>query len=266
MPSSSGSAVGHVGDVQLDQRVGQVAPGVRARPRTARPRGCRPGSARWRWPWRWRRTRCPARRPAAGGDRVVISASASIAQPVITSVSGRGTNTPGPTSTVDPAEVRPAGQVLQRHPLGPPVDQRGEPPDMIIVELGRAAAAGPARPRRRRRAGSGRPGPPTRTPAAVSRSVAADSSGRTGWLTGAVSPTGRQPLGGVGLLQGLDHRGQVAVQHLVQVVGLEPDPVVGDPVLREVVGADPLRAVDRAHLAAPGGGGGVGRLLLGQRR
>ena len=30
---------------------------------------------------------------------VVISASASMAQPVITSVSGRGTKTPGPTST-----------------------------------------------------------------------------------------------------------------------------------------------------------------------
>src|SRR5215475_8307585 len=43
----------------------------------------------------------------------------------------------------------------------------------------------------------------------------------------------------------------VAVDHLIQVVGLEPDPVVGYPVLREVIGADPLGPVDRRHLAVP---------------
>jgi hypothetical protein len=41
--------------------------------------------------------------------------------------------------------------------------------------------------------------------------------------------------------------------------------VVGDPVLRVVVGADPLRAVDGADLAAPGLAGLRVRLLLGGR-
>ena len=55
---------------------------------------------------------------------------------------------------------------------------------------------------------------------------------------------------------------EVAVEHLVEVVGLVADAVVGDPVLREVVGADPLGAVDGADLAAAGRAGlGVGCLL-----
>ena len=51
--------------------------------------------------------------------------------------------------------------------------------------------------------------------------------------------------------QRVDDRVEVAVEHLVEVVRLEADPVVGDPVLREVVGADALGAVDGADLAAP---------------
>ena len=65
-------------------------------------------------------------------------------------------------------------------------------------------------------------------------------------------------------LQGVDHGAQVAGEHRVQVVGLEADPVVGDPVLTEVVGADPLRAVHGAHLAPPGRGCLGRRLLLGR--
>ena len=53
---------------------------------------------------------------------VIIGRSRSIAQPAITSVSGRGTNTPGPTSS-SRSEVRPSGQVLQRDPRRL-VDQR----------------------------------------------------------------------------------------------------------------------------------------------
>ena len=57
---------------------------------------------------------------------------------------------------------------------------------------------------------------------------------------------------------------EVAVEHLVEVVGLVAGAVVGDPVLRVVVGADPLGAVDGADLAAAGVAGlGVG-LLLGR--
>jgi hypothetical protein len=41
----------------------------------------------------------PVPRSTATGSATFIALSLSIAQPVITSVSGRGTNTPGPTSS-----------------------------------------------------------------------------------------------------------------------------------------------------------------------
>lgn len=69
---------------------------------------------------------------------------------------------------------------------------------------------------------------------------------------------------GVGVDAGLDHRVQVAVQDLVQVVRLEADAVVGDAVLREVVRADLLGAVDGADLAAAGVRGLPLGLLLGR--
>src|SRR4051795_12829941 len=43
---------------------------------------------------------------------------------------------------------------------------------------------------------------------------------------------------------------EVAVEHLVEVVGLEVDPVVADAVLREVVSEYAFAAVDGAHLTA----------------
>ena len=61
---------------------------------------------------------------------------------------------------------------------------------------------------------------------------------------------GRQAGGHVGLDARVEHRREVAVEHLVEVVGLVAGAVVGDPVLGEVVGPDPLRAVDRADLGA----------------
>src|SRR6185312_10768429 len=83
------------------------------------------------------------------------------------------------------------------------------------------------------------------TPAAASVAAASSTSGST-----------KQRFR-VGLLQSRDDVVQVAVEHLIEVVRLEADPVVGDPVLREVVGPNPLAAVDRADLGAPC----VGRLL-----
>ena len=85
------------------------------------------------------------------------------------------------------------------------------------------------------------------TPASASRAEAtAISSSRrliaasAASLTAAPrSRTGRQPLRR-SASQRVDHGVQVAVDDLVEVVGLVADPVVGDPVLREVVGADPL--------------------------
>ena len=74
-----------------------------------------------------------------------------------------------------------------------------------------------------------------------------------------------QPRLLVGGGQRVEQRVEVAVEHLVEVVRLEVDPVVGDPVLREVVGADALAAVDGADLAGPVGRRVGLRLLLGQR-
>jgi hypothetical protein len=54
----------------------------------------------------------------------------------------------------------------------------------------------------------------------------------------------------VGVDQGGDDGVEVPVQHLVQVVGLEADPMVGDPVLRIVVRPDPLGPVNGGDLAA----------------
>src|SRR6185437_11224004 len=58
-------------------------------------------------------------------------------------------------------------------------------------------------------------------------------------------------VGTVGVYQGGDDRVQIAVEHLIEVVRLVANAVVGDPVLRVVVGAHPLRAVNGRHLAAP---------------
>ena len=106
--------------VQLDQGVGQVAAGVRGRVLGQLDRvhvdpgqlggdrlgdGARAGA------------QLDHQRPVRAA--VIIGRSRSIAQPVITSVSGRGTKTPGPTSSVEVAEVGPTGQVLQRDPRAP---------------------------------------------------------------------------------------------------------------------------------------------------
>ena len=46
---------------------------------------------------------------------------------------------------------------------------------------------------------------------------------------------------------------EIPVEHLVEIVRLEVDAVVGDPVLGEVVGADPFAAVHGSDLAGPVG-------------
>src|SRR5690242_7718012 len=93
------------------------------------------------------------------------------------------------------------------------------------------------------------------TPAAANRSVAAVSSSSvpTSALTSRPKSlrTGGEPVRGVGIHERGDDCVEVAVEHLVKVVGLESHPVVGDPVLREVVGAHPLTAVDGPDLAGP---------------
>ncbi len=51
----------------------------------------------------------------------------------------------------------------------------------------------------------------------------------------------------VGLGQRIEQGIKITVEDLVEIVCLEVDPVIGDPVLREVVRADPLAAVDGAE-------------------
>ena len=63
-----------------------------------------------------------------------------------------------------------------------------------------------------------------------------------------------QFLGPVGVQQGVEQRAEVALHHLVEVVGGVADAVVGEAVLREVVRADALAAVAGADLGLAVGG------------
>ena len=181
-----------------------------------------------------------------------------MAQPVITSVSGRGTNTPGPTSSSRYLKyARPvmcwSGSRFSRRPMSDPepgvelrVGHRVQLAALDVVhvrrdDLGVGARRVHARlrqPRRRQRD-------------LIEQRV----------ITGHCSGQLRFQVGG---RERVDHRVQVTVDHLVQVVRLVADPVVGDPVLREVVGADPLRPVDGADLGLALGRGLRVRLRLGR--
>ena len=143
VPSSSGSAVGHVAEHAARRR---------CRPGCARPRRAASGRARPRGP----------RRPAppsamalaiapdpvhrstttAGVPAGQLGRSRSIAQPVITSVSGRGTKTPGPTVQLDVPEVGPCRSGAA---AGPGRPRRRSAPRSArtwsTVELGRAAGS-----------------------------------------------------------------------------------------------------------------------------
>src|SRR5438309_1550187 len=56
------------------------------------------------------------------------------------------------------------------------------------------------------------------------------------------------------LLEWIDDRVELAVHHLLDAVHRDSDAVIGHAVLREVVGADLLRAVTRADLRTALGG------------
>jgi hypothetical protein len=51
--------------------------------------------------------------------------------------------------------------------------------------------------------------------------------------------------------QGVDDGIQISIQDAFQAMERHADPVIRDPVLGEVVGADPLAPVPRAHLRPP---------------
>src|SRR3954465_9936840 len=70
-------------------------------------------------------------------------------------------------------------------------------------------------------------------------------------------------LGGpVGLHEGVDELVEVALEDMVEAVEGQPEAVVGDPVLLEVVGADLLRPAAAPDLGPPGAGQLVGLTLL----
>ena len=71
-----------------------------------------------------------------------------------------------------------------------------------------------------------------------------------------------QPFGLVGRDQRIDEAVEVAVEDRRQVVQVHADAVVGDAVLREVVGPDLLRPIARADHRAPRGGLRLVRLAL----
>ena len=172
LPSRSSKAVGHVAEAQVDPGAGQVAGRpARARPRRARRRA--PGRAAPRRPPPSAIAPEPVQRSTTTGARPAAPRVPSIAQPASSSVSGRGTNTPGPDLELDVAEGGRAGQVLQRLAGGPPRDQR-----VVRLDAG-------ARRRRRRRSGSR----PSAVPEHVGQQLGGVALGRG-------DPGLAQPLGG----------------------------------------------------------------------
>src|SRR2546423_6422406 len=85
----------------------------------------------------------------------------------------------------------------------------------------------------------------------------AGGAGRAGEAAG----SGTESLLLAGEPQRVDQIVEVAVQHLGQVVNRVVNPVIGDAILREVVGPDLGRAITGAHLRSPLAG--TGGLLLG---
>src|SRR5271166_5610872 len=155
----------------------------------------------------------PVPRSATTGSATSMSRSLAMAQPVITSVSGRGTNTPGPASKSESRTVCSSPRLTL----------------CTLAAISSASARGDS------------------TPASASRSAASATSSSSRLIIAGTNQLRGQVRG----RQRVDHCVEVTVDDLVQVVGLVAHPVIGDAVLREIIGADPLRAVHRAHLAAP---------------
>ena len=240
--------VGHVAPVQRDRQAGRghVAggPGQRVLLPLDRVHGdARPPRRRW-----------PARSPPSPrtGPRPGRRAAAEPApsRPAPRSPAGARTRPgrpPGPAGGSRPP--RSGAAAAPGPPAARPARRSGRrrrPAAGPAAPAGTGTARARARPAPRRRAGAGHPGRGQR------RRRRRQLSGNT------------QQRFRVGLLQGRDDVVQGAVEHLVEVVRLEADPVVGDPVLREVVRPDPLAAVDRTDLGAAGVGRLLVRLLLGR--
>src|SRR4029453_2811964 len=115
----------------------------------------------------------------------------------------------------------------------------------------RAVEVGPAPLRRRTPAAAEPPAPRNRRrPRAVEWQP--DGAGGEKLFSLLWAPDQGEPQRGVGFLQPLDHRIQIAIQDLIKVVGLEADAMVRDAVFGEVVGADAFGKVDRPDLPPTG--------------
>src|SRR6266699_2696063 len=189
----------------------------------------------------------PVPRSATTGSATSISVSRSSAHPVMTSVSGRGTKTPGPTSRsrylkyAVPVMCCSGSRASRRATSSQNLGSKSPSAtrlSWLLVTPCRCAAISSASARG------------DSTPASASRVTATAISVISKLIGWPSSPGGGELVRPVGLDQRADDRVQVPVEHLVQVVGLEADPVVGDPVLRVVVGPDPLRPVHGRDLAA----------------
>src|SRR5262249_33158395 len=207
----------------------------------------------------------PVPKSTTTGSATSISVSRSIAQPVMTSVSGRGTNTPGPTSS--------STYLKQAVPMMCCSGSRASRRATSSQNLGSKSASAtrlsaPRAPPCLCAAMVSAPARGASPPASASRVTATAISVMSRLIECCLS---RSPRRGhlvrpVGIDQGGDDRVQVSVEHLVEVVCLETDPVVGDPVFRVVVGPDPLRSVHRRDLAAALGRGLRIGFLLGRRQ
>src|SRR5450631_3319837 len=70
--------------------------------------------------------------------------------------------------------------------------------------------------------------------------------------------------GRIGIDERLDDVIEVTIENLIEVVGLEVHPMVGDAVLREVISTDAFRPVDGTDLNTPLGARGRRRFFLSQ--
>ena len=160
------------------------------------------------------------------------------------SVSGRGMKTPGTDVQHNRAERRRAGEMLQRH------SPRARSDDVVVshqelvvdrLDQGQPAALGADDV-------SGQ-----LLGIATRRIDSGFGEQRRSRVDGA--PQDRHACCNrdlfVGRAQCVEQRIQVAVENLVEIVCLETDSVISDPVLREVIGANSFAAVHGADLAGP---------------
>src|ERR687897_1826445 len=180
----------------------------------------------------------PEYRSATTGRSTVPAAS--IAAPAVISVSGRGTNTPGPTAT---STYRNAARPVRWCSCSRAA-RRATSASYAARSSGSWRTRSPRPTPRRWAASASASWRGDATPAAARISVAAATASPTRedpLLTGPGRPVpmsasdGGQALGRVGVDQRLDHGIQVSVEHGVEVVRLVADAVVGDAVLGEVV-------------------------------